>query len=82
MNTSKLLDGAVERRFHELVTAWKSSRGVSSSLSEMFAHPAYRELIAIGEPVIPLLLGELEREADWWFAALKARRIEAWLSYL
>jgi hypothetical protein len=29
-------------------------------------------LIALGEPAVPLLLAELEREPDWWFAALKA----------
>jgi hypothetical protein len=72
MAKPKLLDNPVEQRFRELVGTWKAAVGVSSSLSEMFAHPSYREVIALGEPVVPFLLAELEREPDWWFAALKA----------
>ena len=68
----KLLENRVERRFHELVATWKASLGVSSSLTEMFAHRSYRDIIELGEPAVPLLLSELEREPDWWFAALKA----------
>jgi hypothetical protein len=26
----------------------------------------------MGEPAVPYILAELEREPDWWFAALKA----------
>src|SRR5579862_7578978 len=72
MTKPKLLDSPTEQRFHELVATWKVSAGVSSSLSELFAHRSYRELIELGEPAVPLLLAELEREPDWWFAALKA----------
>src|SRR2546423_1825355 len=73
MSNPKLLDNPVERKFQSLVAAWKStaSLSVSSSLSEMFGHPAYRQIIARGAPAVPLLLAELEREPDWWFAALK-----------
>jgi hypothetical protein len=71
MIKSKLLDNPVEQTFQQLVLEWKASAGVSSSLSEMFAQPSYREVIALGEPAVPLLLAELERQPDWWFAALK-----------
>jgi hypothetical protein len=37
----------------------------------MISHPTYREIIGLGEEVIPLLLGQLEREPDFWFAALR-----------
>ena len=74
MSKPKVLENPVEREFQGLVRAWKaaSSSCVSSSLSEMFSHPAYRQIIALGEPAVPFLLAELEREPDWWFAALKA----------
>ena len=45
---------------------------MSSSLSERFAHTAYQQIIAMGDAAVPLLLAELEREPDWWFAALKS----------
>ena len=73
MSKPAILNNPVDRqKFLNLVTTWKSDAGVSSSLSERFAHPAYHELMALGEPVVPLLLAELEREPDWWFAALKS----------
>jgi hypothetical protein len=37
----------------------------------MIRHPAYLEIIDLGEPVVPLLLDELQREPDFWFAALQ-----------
>jgi hypothetical protein len=35
-------------------------------------HPAYQEIIGMGERVVPLLLAELRREPDDWFWALHA----------
>jgi hypothetical protein len=72
MARPRLLESPVEQKFQQLVSNWKTSSAVSSSLTQMFAEPSYRELIALGEPAVPLLLAELEREPDWWFAALKA----------
>jgi hypothetical protein len=62
----------LEQRFRSLVAAWKADEGVSSSLSDRFAHPAYRQIIALGAPAVTLLLAGLDRDPDWWFAALKA----------
>jgi hypothetical protein len=36
----------------------------------MAKHPAYQEIISMGERAIPLLLAELRREPDHWFVAL------------
>jgi hypothetical protein len=38
----------------------------------MAAHPAYQEIITMGQEVVPLLLRDLEQEPDHWFAALRA----------
>jgi hypothetical protein len=72
VNQPATLKEPIEHRFNELVLEWKAGQGVSSSLTEVFAHPAYRAIVAMGSPVVPFLLAELEREPDWWFAALKA----------
>lgn len=62
----------LKQEFRRLTEEWKASRGPSSSLKTMSEHPAYRAIIGLGEPAIPLLLDELARDPDWWFAALKA----------
>jgi hypothetical protein len=71
MSKPKLLENPKEVGFHRSVAAWKAAAGVSSSLTERFTHSAYREIIGMGEAAVPYLLAELEREPDWWFAALK-----------
>ena len=40
--------------------------------AEIADHPAYREIIAMGEPAIGLILAELETRPDHWFEALRA----------
>jgi hypothetical protein len=73
MSNPNILSKPLEQQFRSLASSWKQaeSASVSSSLSDLFSHPAYRQIIAIGKEAVPLLLAELEREPDWWFAALK-----------
>lgn len=61
----------VARRFHALVRSWKSETTFLSSISDIVAHPAYQEIIALGPAVVPLILDEMRREADQWFWALQ-----------
>lgn len=63
---------SLESRFRRLVQAWRTDVGPTSSLTQMAMHPAYQQIIGMGREAIPLLLGELEREPDHWFWALKA----------
>ena len=65
--------GAIEtsrKRFDELARQWREGRGATSSIARMCAHPAYREIIAMGKPAIPWLLSELDEKPDHWFVAL------------
>lgn len=57
--------------FRTLVKQWKKDTEADSSLLRMIRHPAYQEIIGLGEPVVPLLLAELQHEPDFWFAALQ-----------
>lgn len=58
--------------FAELVKQWREeTRGVSST-NQMSMHPAYQQIIGMGEEAIPLLLRELERKSGHWFWALKS----------
>jgi hypothetical protein len=38
----------------------------------MAMHPAYQQIIGLGNEAVPLLLRELKKEPDHWFWALKA----------
>ena len=63
---------AVARQFEALAAQWKTATAFTSSATAMVAHPAYQAIIALGPPVVPLLLQELEREPAHWFEALRA----------
>jgi hypothetical protein len=43
-----------------------------SSVTDMTTLPSYREIIGMGNQVVPWLLQELEREPGHWFNALAA----------
>lgn len=62
----------LEKAFQSLARQWKEACGLLSSTSAMVSHPAYQSIIALGEPVVPLLLRDLEKEPVHWFEALKA----------
>ncbi|YAF96120.1 MAG: hypothetical protein AB3A66_26990 [Nodularia sp. CChRGM 3473] len=62
----------MEATFTALVNQWRDeNRGVSST-NQMSMHPAYQQIIGMGEAVIPLLLRELEKKSGHWFWALKS----------
>ncbi|WP_016867264.1 MULTISPECIES: hypothetical protein [Fischerella] len=62
----------IEATFTALVKQWREeNRGVSST-NQMSMHPAYQQIIGMGEVAIPLLLRELEKKSGQWFWALKS----------
>ena len=62
----------IETIFLELVEQWRRETGMLSVTSKISIHPAYQRIIGIGQPVVPLIMRELEREPDHWFWALSA----------
>lgn len=60
-----------KRRFGELANRWRRETAHLSLSSRMAKHPAYREIVNMGWVAVPLLLAELKRDADFWFAALR-----------
>lgn len=62
----------VEQRFHAMKERWIKERGPASAISRLAMHPAYQQIIGMGEAVVPLIMGELERQPDHWFWALNA----------
>ena len=64
---------SVERTFRELAARWTDLTAYRSNVGALREHPVAREIIALGEPAIPLLLRELAREpAVSWMVLLAA----------
>ena len=58
--------------FNSCVTQWKEETKFTSSLTEMFLHPAYQRIIGLGPDVVPFVLRELADNGGHWFWALGA----------
>ena len=87
----------VDEAFKLLAEKWKRETAILSSVTKKLRHPAYRDIVALGEDVVPLILTELARRPDHWFAALEeitrenpvptadrrnfARAVEAWVKW-
>ena len=57
-------------RFADLAATWRAETRLCSSATEIVLDSSYQRIIAMGEPVIPLILSELEERADHWSWAL------------
>ena len=64
--------GSILRRFKNLSRTWQEETMLSSSLQEVALHPAYQEIIGMGEKAIPLILEELKYKPGHWFWALRS----------
>jgi hypothetical protein len=60
----------VESRFRRLEATWLAEVGYSSSSTVLRNHPAFQELIRMGEAVVPLMLRDLEERPRLWVWAL------------
>ena len=61
----------VEERFRRLAEIWHRETGHVSSMSAASNHPVYREIIDLGQEVVPSLLRDLEEHHAHWFEALR-----------
>lgn len=61
----------VEEKFRRLSSVWRAETAYVSSTSELVGHPAFREIVGMGEAVIPFLLRELENRTGHWHRALR-----------
>jgi hypothetical protein len=62
---------SLEQRFLRLAGTWLAETSHVSSSSELVAHPAFHEIVDLGEAVVPFVLRELERRSGHWHRALK-----------
>jgi len=58
-------------RFERLAREWKDRSRFLSNTAQMVMLAPYQRIIGMGEPAVPLILEELQREPDQWFWALE-----------
>ena len=63
---------ADQAEFDGLARRWTEETRVLSSVTRMIGHPAYQQIIAMGERAIRPILRDLEREPKMWGPALHA----------
>jgi hypothetical protein len=63
-------DETIEQRFRRLEAKWIAETGHLSSYTATIRHPAFREIVNMGEAVIPLMLRDLEKRPGLWVWAL------------
>lgn len=56
--------------FDELRQQWRQDTKYLSSASQIVEHPAYQQIIELGEPMLPFILEEVRNERGHWFFAL------------
>lgn len=56
--------------FVSLAQKWRRETSHLSRADKIIANQAYRRIVDMGEPAVPMILRELEREPDYWFWAL------------
>jgi hypothetical protein len=59
-------------RFQRLAREWKEQSRHLSNTAQMAMLKPYQRIIGMGEPAVPLILEELQRQPDQWFWALEA----------
>ncbi len=69
---TELPPSQIEQEFHQLAELWRTETGMHSSISKQVQHPAYRQIIDMGEKALPLILRELRERPAHWFSALRA----------
>src|SRR5436853_7208436 len=59
-----------QAKFRALAEEWLSFHAGRSRID--FAHPAYQQIIGMGQVAVPYLLREVRKESGFWFTALRA----------
>ncbi len=71
MSSRTLDERKLKDSFLELVSEWRQGTGGLSSPRAITIHPAYQQIIKMGEEILPLIFEELQKNDGWWYPALR-----------
>lgn len=60
----------VQERFRRLEAVWDAETAYLSDATAIVGHPAFQEIIRLGDVVVPLMLRDLEERPRLWVWAL------------
>jgi hypothetical protein len=63
---------SLEHEFRRHADQWRKETGMFSMAERKAMHPSYQRIIGMGEPAVPLILGEMKSRLGHWFWALHA----------
>jgi GAF domain-containing protein len=76
LSNSKSIDQvnskSIDQEFYDLAIAWKQETKSLPILRDKFQNRYYRQIIALGNQAVPLLIKELQEKPDHWFYALES----------
>jgi hypothetical protein len=61
---------SIEQRFRRLESLWTTETGYVSDPTEIVSHPAFQEIISMGDAAVPLMMRDLEERPRLWVWAL------------
>src|SRR4051794_3564044 len=61
---------SVEQRFRRLEAIWEEETLYLSDAHRIIEHPAFQEILRLGEDVVPFMLRDLEKAPGHWVWAL------------
>jgi hypothetical protein len=61
---------SVEQKLRRLENQWKADAQFLSDAKRIIEHPAFQQIIALGNEVVPFLLHDLEAQPSLWVWAL------------
>lgn len=61
-----------ETRFLTLKKEWEDNTAYLSSMTKIVMHPAYQQIIGMGQIAIPLIFSAMGKNPDHWFWALRS----------
>ena len=64
------IEPADRERFQELADQWEDETVLLSFSDQATQHPAYRAIVSIGQPAVPLILERMKSQGGHWFNAL------------
>ena len=67
----EVAEPVLEQHFLELAEQWHRETDFYSMSWQICDHPAYQEIIAMGEVALPWILRDLEDRGGQWFQALR-----------
>jgi len=68
---SLTFDQSLEKEFYDLLKKWNEETFALSSLTKIYAHPAYQRIIGMGTRGLGFVLKELQKGEGHWLYALK-----------